>query len=202
MGQIAHQWARSGLVHCWQVWNEQDAPLDATASVPMSSANYRRMLEAVVPAIRSADSEVNVVTGGHTGGSVAGANYAREAVAGLSTGAQVDGVAFHPYGRGTNTSSPYAPFGHIDESIQKYSQVLPEKPLWITEWGVLDKPDDNPQDIANYASNFISHVKAKYPGQIACLIWYAWAQGMHNGFGIVDSNGQSRPSLTDRFLQA
>jgi hypothetical protein len=34
------------------------------------------------------------------------------------------------------------------------------------------------------------------------MIWYAWAQGMHNGYGIVDSRGQARPILTERFLQA
>ena len=202
MARISQQWANKGLVHCWQVWNEQDAPIGATSSVPMSAANYNRMLQKVVPAIRSADESVYVVTGGHTAGPVNGANYARQSIAGLNSGSRVDGIAFHPYGRGTSITSPYAPFGHIDESIQKYSAVMPDKPLWITEWGVLDRPNDNPQDISNYATNFISHVKAKYPGKVACMIWYAWAQGMHNGFGIVDGNNQPRPVLTERFLQA
>jgi hypothetical protein len=34
------------------------------------------------------------------------------------------------------------------------------------------------------------------------MIWYAWAQGMHNGYGIVDGGGNARAPLTDRFLKA
>lgn len=95
-----------------------------------------------------------------------------------------------------------AQFGHIDDSIRAYSTVIPDKPLWITEWGVLDHPNDNPSDIANYATNFMSHLKARYRDKIACMIWYAWAQGMHNGYGIVDSSNNPRSPLTERFLQA
>src|SRR5690606_33726865 len=40
MARIAQQWAGKGLVQAWQVWNEQDAPIGATSSIPMSSANY------------------------------------------------------------------------------------------------------------------------------------------------------------------
>jgi murein DD-endopeptidase MepM/ murein hydrolase activator NlpD len=202
MARISQQWASKGLVHCWQVWNEQDAPIGAIASVPMSAANYGRMLQKLVPAIRNADNNVYVVTGGHTSGPGKGSQYIREALGMLSPGQQVDGIAFHPYGRGTTLDSPYAQFGHIDDEIKAYAPILPDKPLWITEWGVLDRPNDNPQDIANYATNFISYLKARYPGKIACMIWYAWAQGMHNGYGIVDSRGQARPILTERFLQA
>jgi murein DD-endopeptidase MepM/ murein hydrolase activator NlpD len=200
MGKIAQQWAGKGLVHCWQVWNEQDAPIGAIASVPMSPQNYGKMLAKLIPAIKASDSDVHVITGGHTSGPVNGSNYAKAAI--KIGGAGLDGIAFHPYGRGANTASPYAQYGHIDEEIQHYIPVLPEKPLWITEWGVLDKPNDSPSDISNYAADFISHLKSKYPGKIACMIWYAWAQGMHNGYGIVDGSGNARIPLTERFLQA
>ena len=93
-------------------------------------------------------------------------------------------------------------FGHIDESVWAYSAVLPDKPLWITEWGVLDRPQDPPANIARYATDMIRYLKRQYPGRIAVLIWYAWAQGMHNGFGLVDQSDQPRPPLTDGFLSA
>lgn len=202
MGRISQQWAGKGLVHCWQIWNEQDAPIGATSSVPMSPQNYGRMIHKVLPAIKSADSDVYIVTGGHTSGPGLGPDYIRTAIGMTTQGQSLDGIAFHPYGRGTNLSSPYSHFGHIDDSMRAYGQIFPTKPLWITEWGVLDHPNDNPGDIANYATNFINHIKARYPGQVAALIWYAWAQGMHNGFGIVDGNGNVRPPLTDRFLKA
>jgi len=94
----------------------------------------------------------------------------------------------------------YAPFGHIDELVWAYSAVLPRKPLWITEWGVLDQNKDKAQDVAEYASAFIRHLKANYASKIAAIIWYAWAEGMHNGYGIVDAANNLRPPLSDAFL--
>lgn len=202
MGRISQQFAGKGLVHAWQVWNEQDAPIGAVASVPMLAHNYQHMLSQVVPAIRSADSEVYVTTGGHTAGPGRGAEYARQSLAGLAAAALPDGIAFHPYGRGPNIASKYANFGHIDESMSAYLSIMPDKPVWITEWGVLQQPNENALDIANYATDFITYLKATYHDQVACMIWYAWAESMHNGYGIVDANGQPREPLTSRYLQA
>lgn len=202
MRRIARQWAGRGLVHAWQVWNEQDAQLGVSTSVPMAAQTYREMLRQVVPAIRSEDPHPYIITGGHISGATAGPKYAQTAISGLSSSARPDGVAFHPYGLGTNLESSFAPFGHIDEAMEPYLAVLPNSPVWITEWGVLDRPNEAPHVIANYATNFISYLKARYGENLAALIWFAWAQGMHNGYGIVDSSGQPRPPLTARFLQA
>lgn len=202
MGRIARQWAGRDLVSAWQIWNEQDAPIGATASVPMLSHNYVRMFARGYQAIRSADSTVQILTGGFTGGPGNGANYARQVIDNLPSNVKPDGISFHPYGRGINEHPIYARFGHIDESIQAYSTIMPSKPLWITEWGVLDRPNDNINDINEYATTFIKYLKARYPGRIATLLWYAWAQGMHNGYGIVDSNGNPRPPLTDNLLSS
>ena len=111
-----------------------------------------------------------------------------------------DGIAFHPYGRGvTNPKPPYTIFGHIDESMKAYSAILPAKPVWITEWGVLDRPGDNPADILRYATEVTEHLKAKYPGRVAALVWYAWAMSMHNGYGLVNQNNQPLQPLYDEF---
>lgn len=201
MNRIAKQWAGRDLISAWQVWNEQDAPIGvAQASVPMLAHNYTRMFARTYQAIRSADSSVKILTGGFTGGPVNGANYAKQVVENLPSNAQPDGIAFHPYGRGVNGNPIYARFGHIDESVKAYSSVLPSKPLWITEWGVLDRPDDDINDITQYATTFVKYLKAQYPGRIATMCWYAWAQGMHNGYGIVDKNGNTRNPLTNSFL--
>lgn len=200
MARIARQWAGTGFVSCWQIWNEQDAPIGAEASVPMSAKNYGRMLDQVIPAIRATDQAAYLISGGLTSGPTLGAAYIRRAINSTARGQQLDGIAFHPYGRGTNLNSVYAHFGHIDDSIRAYGQVFPDKPLWITEWGVLNRPQDNPTDIANYALNMINYLKARYSSKIAALIWYAWAQGMHNGYGIVDQHSRARYPLTERFL--
>ncbi len=201
MAKIAAQWAGRDLVSAWQIWNEPDS-LSGIASVPMSASNYGRMFAQIHRAIRSADSEVQVITAGFNSGPQGGSAYAREMLRVMPAETAPDGLAFHPYGRGVNGHPHYAMFGHIDESVWAYSAVLPDKPLWITEWGVLDRPNDSPAQIARYATDMIRYLKRQYPGRIAALIWYAWAQGMHNGFGLVDHAGKPRPPLTERFLSA
>ncbi len=201
MADIAAQWAERELVAAWQIWNEPDS-LSGVASVPLSARNYGIMFDQVYRAIRSADSDVQIITAGFNSGPQRGSAYAREMLQVMPQDVRPDGLAFHPYGRGVNGHPHYAMFGHIDESVWAYSAVLPEKPLWITEWGVLDRPRDHPAQIARYANDMIHYLQRQYPGRIATMIWYAWAQGMHNGFGLVDGAGNPRPPLTQRFLSA
>ncbi len=201
MAEISAQWAGRGLVAAWQVWNEPDS-LSGVASVPLSARNYGIMFDQIYRAIRSADSSVRIITAGFNSGPQRGSAYARQMLTAMPDDVRPDGLAFHPYGRGVSGHPHYAMFGHIDESVWSYSSVLPDKPLWITEWGVLDRPNDNPAQIARYATDMIRYLKRQYPGRIATLIWYAWAQGMHNGFGLVDQNSNPRPPLTERFLSA
>ncbi|MCY3831485.1 MAG: cellulase family glycosylhydrolase [Chloroflexi bacterium] len=199
MERIAAQWAERDLVSVWQIWNEPDS-LTGVASVPLSARNYGHMFDRVYRAIKSADSSVRVVTAGFNSGPQRGSAYARAMLATLPEDVKPDGLAFHPYGRGVSGHPHYSMFGHIDESVWAYSSVLPDRPLWITEWGVLDRPQDDPRHIARYADDMIRYLKRQYPGRIASLIWYAWAQGMHNGYGLVDGAGNPRPPLTKRFL--
>ncbi|NWF67863.1 MAG: cellulase family glycosylhydrolase [Chloroflexi bacterium] len=201
VGQVARQFAGQNLVHAYQIWNEQDAPHGAGSSVTLSPQNYAAILAESIRAIRGVDRSALILTGGHTGGPVAGPNYARATLAALPAGVAPDGIATHPYGRGVTVGVPYAIFGHIDEEIRNYGAIFPERPLWITEWGVLDRPDDNPADVTRYASEIINYVRARYAGKIATLLWYAWAQGMHNGYGLVGTNDQPRQPLYDQFTR-
>lgn len=201
MGRIASQWAGRDLVAAWQIWNEPDS-LSGVASVTMPPQEYGVMFGEVYQAIRAADSDARIITAGFNSGPVKGSVYARRMLEALPAGIQPDGIAFHPYGRGVSGHPQYAFFGHIDESVWAYSAILPEKPLWITEFGVLDRPKDSPSQIARYATEMIRYLKTQYPGRIATMIWYAWAQGMHNGYGIVDTVGRDRPPLTQKFLSS
>ena len=201
MSEIAAQWAGRDLVAAWQIWNEPDSN-SGVASVRMSADNYGMMFDQVYRAIRSADSDVNIITAGFNSGPVSGSAYARRMLRRLSADVVPDGLAFHPYGRGVNGHPIYSMFGHIDESVWAYSSVLPAVPLWITEFGVLDRPNDSAGEIARYATDMVRYLKTQYPGRVATLVWYAWAQGMHNGYGLVDSAGNPRPPLTEKFLSA
>lgn len=199
MSEIAAQWAGRDIVGAWQIWNEPDSRAPV-ASVTMPAETYGALFEDSYRAIRSVDSDAQIITAGFNSGPVYGGAYARAMLEVLPDDARPDGLAFHPYGRGANGHPHYSVFGHIDESVWAYSAVMPDKPLWITEFGVLDRPKDDAGAIARYATDFVRYLKSQYPGRIAALIWYAWAQGMHNGYGLVDGGGNPRPPLTRRFL--
>jgi hypothetical protein len=199
--RITRQWAGKGMIEVWQVWNEQDAHLNTGASVPMSHLTYHQMLRQAVPAMRAGDPEATILTGGYTG-TQSGDVYARLSLRGLPADAVPDGIAIHPYGRSPRSNDKYGHFGDLDSWLRAYLNILPGRPLWITEWGVLDAPQEKPQDIGDYALSVISHIKANYRDQVATLCWYAWAEGMHNGYGLVDRAQRPRPGLTDRYIRA
>lgn len=198
--EIARQYAGTKLIQAYQIWNEQDAEPGLGAAVPMPVGNYAFLLGESIRAIRSVDPDVKIITGGHTGGPGKGAAYAAATIRALPPGITPDGVALHPYGRGTFTNTTYTRFGHIEDSIQGYSKALPGKPLWITEWGVLDHPQLPAQEIADYAASMVNYMRLHHPGKIAAMCWFAWAKSMHNGYGLVGENDQPVQPLHDIFM--
>lgn len=194
--RIAGQYAGRGLVY--QIWNEQDTAGVNEASVPMPAADYGHLLGEATRAIRAADPLAVVITGGHVSGPGRGAPYASAALA--AAGVLPDGVACHSYGRGP-AGSKYSPFGPVDDDVDAYGKVIPGAPIWITEWGVLDYPDDPAGGVADYAAGFVERLKRLYAGKVAAAVWYAWADGMHNGYGLVDRQDRPKQPLYDRFLK-
>lgn len=198
--KIAGLYAGQNLVHAYQIWNEQDAAIGAPASVSMSPQDYAFLLAESIRAIRSVDRAAQIIGGGHTRGPFEGGNYARATIAALPADVRPDGLAFHPYGRGGSSGSRYAPFGLVKDEFEAYAPILPGKPLWITEWGVLDHGGDAPEQIAQYASDFVEYLKAQQRGNVASAMWYAWAEGMHNGYGLVGKDDQPRQPLFQKFF--
>ncbi|MFW5748414.1 MAG: peptidoglycan DD-metalloendopeptidase family protein [Chloroflexota bacterium] len=191
------------LVHVYQIWNEQDTFKEyARAAVSMPAADYGHLLTETIRAIRTVDPVTPIITGGHATGPDVGSAYARATLDAMPGGTRPDGIAMHPYGRGP-TGSRFSIYGHIGEAVRYYQRVMPDKPLWITEWGVLDQQgnDSIAQEVTQYASGFLASLKHQFPGQIAAAIWYAWADGMDNGYGLVTANGQPRQPLYDTFLR-
>ncbi len=199
VARIAKQYAGQNIVHALQIWNEMDAPMGAVASVPMPPSDYGYLLAETIKAVRRVDSVTPIISGGHTGGPQNGGNYARATLKAMHDGFRPDGLAFHPYGRGTKLGETYAPFGHIDDEMQAYLPILPGRPIWITEWGILDRDFDPNDAIMKYAGDFVSYMKMRYPGQVAAMIWYAWAMSMHNGYGLVGREDQPLEPLFSRF---
>lgn len=203
VGQIAGQFANTNLVYAYQIWNEQDTPPEhARAAVPMPAEEYANLLSKTIQAIRQRDTRIKIITGGHTSGPGTGAPYAQKVINLIPANLRPDGIAFHPYGRGP-AGSPFSPFGDVSESITRYAQVMPGKPLWITEWGVLDRQGDDSiaSSVTQYADGFLRIIRTGFPGKVACAIWYAWADSMDNGYGLIRTNGQVRQPLYDLFLK-
>lgn len=200
--RAAARFAGTGLVYAYQIWNEQDtAPEHARAAVPMPAADYAHLLTETIKAIRAVDGQVKIITGGHVGGPEAARAYARATLAAMPSNIRPDGIAFHPYGRGP-AGHRFSVFGSINDAIEIYSQVMPGKPIWITEWGVLDRQGDNSiaAEVSQYARGFVGIIQQQFPGRVAAACWYAWADGMDNGYGLVRSNGQPKQPLYDTFL--
>ncbi len=195
--QIAARYAGRGLVY--QIWNEQDTQGVGESAVRMPAADYGYMLNAAIQAIRSADSQATIITGGHISGPAKGAAYAAAALAAMPASIRPDGIACHSYGRGP-AGSKYSPFGLIDDDVDAYGKLLPGGKVWITEWGVLDFPNDPAGTVSDYAAGFVDRLKRLYSGKVATSCWYAWADGMHNGYGLVNALDHPKEPLYSRFL--
>lgn len=202
LGRIAAQFKGQNIVHAFQIWNEQDAHKGARASIPLEPEQFAYMLTRCIQTVKTADSSLKVITGGHASGPGTGAPYIRRTIAAMPGGIRPDGIAFHPYGRGAPESDPkYRHFGNIDEEILAYSSVLPGKPMWITEWGVLDAPGEPAPEISRYAREFINRLKTLHAGKIATAMWYAWGQGMDNGYGLVDEQDRPKERFWEEYIK-
>lgn len=192
----------AGLAHCYQIWNEQDTdPKVARAAVPIGPKDYANMLTQTIRAIRGVDKTTPIITGGHVGGPGSGGAYARTTLANMPADVRPDGIASHPYGRGV-AGNKFSPFGALEEEIRRYAAIMPGKPIWFTEWGVLDRQGDMGivSDVSTYAAGFMNIIRNQFPGQVAAAIWYAWADGMDNGYGLVDTQDKPKRGLIEKFL--
>lgn len=199
--QVAQRYLNTGLIHAYQIWNEQDTdPKNARAAVCVPAKDYAYMLTETIRAIRSVDKTTPIITGGHTTGPGAGSAYAKATLAAMPADVRPDGIAIHPYGRGVK-GQRFSNWGPLDDEIKAYSPLMPGKPLWFTEWGVLDHQGrtDVIPDVTEYVNGFMDIIKNRYPGQVAAAIWYAWADSMDNGFGLVDTSAKPKPGLFEKF---
>lgn len=198
--QVASQYR--GLVYAYQVWNEQDTiPGTSVAAVPVPVDQYANMLTSTLLAIRAVDNQALVITGGHVTGTSLGVNYARATLAAMPSSVRPDGIAFHAYGVGP-AGSPFTIFGTIGAAVKAWSQVMPGKTLWITEFGVLGREGDESivSPVTDYARGFLNIINGQYKNAVAAAVWYAYADGMDNGYGLVRRDGSAREPLYSTFL--
>ncbi len=201
--EVAKRYAGSNLIGAYQIWNEQDTPPHlAQAAVPLSPKVYGKILSDAIRAIRSVDATTKIITGGHITGASAGPAYARATLSHMTSGVRPDGIAFHAYGLGAPGGvDAYSQFGSIGPVVRVYSQII-DAPVWITEWGVLDIPNEPADRVAKYATAFLRELKTYFSDKVAAAVWYAWADTMHNGYGLVDKDDKPKQPLYSEFMRA
>lgn len=201
--QVAAQYAGQNIVYAYQIWNEQDTlPGNGRAAVPIPSGDYAYLLSQTISAVRSVDGKAKVITGGHISGNALGVDYARATLNAMPTGVRPDGIAFHPYGVGPK-GSPFNLFGVIDDAVRAWSSVMPGSPLYITEWGVLDHQGNDAiaGQVSDHAVAFLNTLNStEFKGAVAGAMWYAWADSMDNGYGLVKASNQPKEPLYSAFL--
>ncbi len=200
--RTAALFAGTNLVHAYQIWNEQDTEAGkGRAAVPIPAADYGNMLTQTIRAIRSVDSKTPIITGGHVRGAGIGSAYAQATLAAMPADVRPDGIAAHPYGLGPS-GNKFSNNGLLADAITKFSAIMPDKPIWFTEWGVLDFQGNMSvvTDVTGYASGFVKIIKNQFPGKVAAAMWYAWADGMDNGYGLVDKDDKEKTPLHNAYL--
>lgn len=200
---VAAYYAGKGLVSAYQIWNEQDSPPDTVSAVPIPAADYGRLFATTYNAIREVDSTTQIITGGHVTGSGTGAPYALASLTAMG-GVRPDGIAVHPYHcKATRTPKDrdieFNAF--VGDEIDAYYKLL-NKPIWITEYGVLDRERDSAfaPRVADYAVAMVTTARGgAYAAKVACMTWFAWGMGMHNGYGLWGWDNKPVQPLFDRF---
>jgi len=189
----------NGSIDAVQVFNENDAPHGSPASISMTPTQYAIVLEGATVATRNATPLVKVITGGFNSGAENGSQYARQTLTKMARANYPDAISVHDYGRGRKLSLPYSPFGDIGETIEKQYAVL-NKPVWLTEYGVLDRKNDKPEAIADFMKDTVDYIKEKYSNKVANFFWYAYSMSQHNGYSITDYNGKPIEPLYTKFM--
>jgi hypothetical protein len=62
-------------------------------------------------------------------------------------------------------------------------------PLWVTEIGTVDEPNQ-----AAYLENVYALARDAYAGQVSVVFWFCWSDGMVAPFGVVSSSGEPKPA--------
>jgi hypothetical protein len=179
VGRIAQRHADKGIV--WQIGNENDNDdVSNVASVYIPPDIYGKMFSEAYNVIKSVDPTSRVIVGGLVTGPGKGKAYFNAAKIAIH-----DGIGIHLYGVGAG--GLYNQFGAVESQLAEWRTL--NQPLWVTEFGVLEKPNEPVERVAAYASAFMKACAGKV--QAAC--WYGWGEGMHNGYGVENAGVIRQP---------
>lgn len=207
-GAAAARYAARGL-HTWQLWNEPNSGLFWIDPDP---AEYADLLAASATAIRAADPEARVVSGGLAAlaprEDVVGARRFLRAVCARGVCDQLDVFAYHPYtfpDLASDPSYPDAPWNRIADSPPSLIRILDrfgldDVPIWITEFGAPTGGDaDYVTEERQAQIAFDAVASAVVTPRVEMLFWYTdidlpERDGREAHFGLVRADGTEKPA--------
>jgi hypothetical protein len=176
----------------YEIWNEPDQRSVAAVFVP--EVAFTHLLDRSIETIHMISPDAQVIVGGLVSG---GATYWHKTRANMGNASGLAGIGIHPYGQEDNGRQ-------LTVLLDSYAQGASVR-FWLTEWGVLGDPDKSeppPVDekiVANYVSRFIK--VAQSDRRVAAIIWYGYADGMHNGYGLVRKDGSRKTVLWESYTR-
>jgi len=81
-------------------------------------------------------------------------------------------------------------------TINSYVQILKNKPIWITETGLMSNNTTNyAQNMGNQSQYIYTTMNLLKSFNITNVFWYAWQDSSYAGtWGLVNVNGALKPS--------
>ena len=151
-----------GRISAWEVWNEQNARMFWTNT----AAHYVEMLKATYPAIKKADPQALVISGGTAHSDL---GWFEQAYA-LGIKGSFDALGVHPYeasGASSTALSGFRRLGAIHELMLSYGD---KRPIWLTEFSWLHGADTNDAQQATYLRRSVSCLP--FMPYIKMALWY------------------------------
>ncbi len=203
-GEITSHYAHLGDKVGFEIWNEEDNQDTPWVSVYVPPKHYAKLLWRTASAIRTVSPDSKVIFGGLSTDHAEAGSYVKQVQRALGGDLPVDAVGIHPYGRWPG-KRPFRGwgFGSLNRELNGFAEQIPDKPLWITEIGIVgeDKPlpEDSHQAVAQYMRDFYKTVANNHSDQVEAVIWFAWSDNMQNA-GIVRADGTAKSEILDAFI--
>ena len=179
----------------YEIWNEENAPFGWGG--PVQPARYAALLEAASKAIHATDRSATVLVGGFAqsrkAGVVRAVQFLHDLYA-LGAGKAFDGVAYHPYARG----SPVAPGAALVRQVPLLRAAMvragdADKDIWVTEFGYPITPARGAVKVAALERGAIQYTAAHYP-YVAVFVIYELVDEGRSLFGLYDHSWDPRPA--------
>jgi hypothetical protein len=220
-GAVAAHYAPMG-VHAWEIWNE---PNQASFFAPAAdAAAYVQLLRAAYPAIKAADKNAIVVTGGLAPTETAGGNIELQQFAAqiyaLGGKGYFDALGIHPYSFPVpaSYSAPWNAWTQMTTTIRSLMVRSGDgsKQIWPTEYGAptggpgvgasttnyqfTEAPDHVDEALQAFIARDVV-TQYRILGWAGPLFWYGYEDlgtslaSAENFYGLVRADGSPKPAL-------